>query len=779
MTGATEATLAELLREAQNTNVNLSRLNSLLSSSSGGGGGGGSPLAGIVRTGPIAGLALGALSAATNVVAGVFKFMGNILGKVVGGFTDTVKNLYAFSVNAAMGTAKLSDFYAAFKDLPFLLGTVASIFSQVIKYSEDLLAVYQNLTKFGASFGGDLFVMRNAAARAQLSMTEFASVVTKNSDLFASMGGNVQAGINQFVNIQNKLMGPNSPYARQLLALGYSSAEAAEMIASYMRGQGTMNKQELMNVDKVTKGVVAYATELDTLSKLTGKQREKMEEELKAVELEETYQRFLSQLDPAEAAKIKTAVANMLQTGGKDAAEQLKLAVRGINTPITKGQMDLAASTQGLNLAVNDIIVEAIRQGKSEAEIGKLVREQSMRIGKQQFDLAKQLGESTVAALLASGSTIVTAGNQFSAFYRKLLADSKLPEAERKIIEQRLKQEEGNAATLAQAQQNIKNFGNDLLMAASVFIAPLTGVLVKFGQGLTETISKLVSSKGFKDSVEDVSKWFQETFRLLNQSKTPEQFFTTLIERAVDAFNKISAALTPIWEKSIQPRLISGWNSFLEWMKSTALPAMSKFYNETVKPMLSSVFTGMMDWIIYHLRKNSRIARLLFGETDREKEEESRRMFESGQLQKNVDRYKEQFERIPEAQRDSEYGRSLHAMYLDALNELKEAQRRFGGVAIPAPRRHSGTFGMTGFGTERSNQLVEVQPNEAVLTSAQLDQFGRSLAMGVEINNNLTSEMKTLNKQTAEMLKFIKDTAEYTRRNLDAIKGLDGNLFAA
>lgn len=777
MSGATEATLAELLREAQNTNVNLARLNSLLSSSGGGSGGGGSsPLAGIVRTGPIAGLALGALSAATNVVAGVFKTIGYILGKVVGGFTDTVKNLYAFSVSAAMGTAKLSDFYAAFKDLPFFMGTVATIFSQVIKYSEDLLEVYQNLTKVGASFGGDLFVMRNAAARAQLSMSEFAGVVSRNSELFASMGGNVQAGINQFVNIQNRLMGPNSPYARQLLALGYSSADAAEMIASYMRGQGTMNKQELMNTEKVTKGVVAYATELDTLSKLTGKQREKIEEELKAVEMEETYQRFLSQLDEGEAKRIRIAVANMLQTGGKDAAEQLKLAVRGINTPITKGQMDLAASTQGLNLAVNDIIVQAIRQGKSEAEIGKLVREQSMRIGKQQFDLAKQLGESTVAALLASGSTIVTAGNQFSSFYRKLLADSKLPEAERKIIEQRLRQEEGNAATLSEAQQNIKNFGNDLLMAASLFIAPLTGVLIKFGQGLTDTISKLVSSKGFKDSVEDVSKWFQETFRLLNQSKTPEQFFTTLIERAIDAFNKISAALTPVWENSIKPRLIKGWEDFTNWMKSTALPEMRKFYDEKLKPMLTNLFTGMMEWLIYNLRKNSMIARFLFDETDREKDErksveqspEYARLLAAAQA--------EQAQLAPEMQTGIMYD----AIFAQAKAEMEaRLQRERSRAATPAPRRHSGTLGMTGFGTERSNQLVEVQPNEAVLTSEQLDRFGRSLAMGVEINNNLSSELKTLNKQTADMIKFLKETAEYTRRSSDAIRDLNGNLFAA
>lgn len=798
MTGATEATLAELLREAQNTNVNLARLNSLLSSSgSGGGGGGGSPLAGIVRAGPIASLALGALSAATNIVAGTFRIIGNILGKVVGGFTDTVKNLYEFSVSAAMGTAKLSDFYAAFKDLPFFIGTVASIFSQIIKYSEDLLVVYQNLTKVGASFGGELFVMRNAAARAQLSMADFASVVTKNSELFASMGGNVQTGINQFVNIQNRLMGPNSPYARQLLALGYTSADAAEMIASYMRGQGTMNKAELANVDKVSKSVVTYVQELDTLSKLTGKQREKMEEELKAVELEETYQRFLSQLDPKEAERIKVAVANMLQTGGKDAAEQLKLAVRGINTPITKGQMDLAASTQGLNLAVNDIIVQAIKQGKSQEEIGKIVREQSMRIGKQQYEFAEQLGESTVAALLASGNNVVTAGNNFSAFYRKLLADNKLPEAERKIIEQRLKQAEGDAAALSAAQNNLRNFGNSLLMAVSRFIAPLSGGLVKFGESITATISRLVASDGFKSTIESVTNWFNNAISEFEDVKSVKDFFTVLIDRAIDAYKNVVKALTPVWESTIKPALIEGWKSFLEFAK----PLFSSFV-EFLKPLFKEAFQALVDvvndWIVEktgfgELSKDRKQREMVqqgenYNRWLRHMQEQGnffqRRLLEKGDPKEIYNMYKAQIEggkwkpgtlgsQDPEYAKRVGGGRGSGAgMPLATPDTTPEP-------ATPAPKRHSGTFGMTGFGTERSNQLVEVQPSEAVLTKEQMDQFGRSLAMGVEINNNLTSEMKTLNKQTADMLKFIKETAEYTRRNLDAIKGLDGNLFAA
>lgn len=42
---------------------------------------------------------------------------------------------------------------------------------------------------------------------------------------------------------------------------------------------------------------------------------------------------------------------------------------------------------------------------------------------------------------------------------------------------------------------------------------------------------------------------------------------------------------------------------------------------------------------------------------------------------------------------------------------------------------------------------------------------------------SLVSELQTLNKQTAEMMKYMKDTSEYSKRNIDAINNLSGDLF--
>ena len=786
MGGATEATLAELLAVAQAMNVNMIKLNTMINQirqnggiSSGGGGSVSAPASSAAsglsnlasKLNPLT-LAMSALEGAATLVGKVFSTMFEIVGKVASGFASAASGLTAFSIQAATTGARLSDFYNAFKGLPFFIGEAAGFFAKIIGYSEALLDTYRSLTKAGASFSGDLYFMRDSAARAQLTLSEFAGVISNNSELFATLGGNAQAGITRFVQLQEKLMGPNSPYSRQLLALGYTSQEAAETLASYMRSQGTMNKEELRNNEMVTQGVVAYARELDIISKLTGKNREKLEAELKSIELEESYQQFLAGIkNPAEAAAIKSAVANMLSAGGKDAAEQLKLAVQGIDTAITPGQQALAGATQGLSIEVMKNIAAAIKQGKGIEEIGRITRQEALRVGQQQQRLFNELGTQGVAALRASGSTVVSAGADFQRYARTV---GNLTEAQIAAAEATRRQQAGNAAALATAEQNIRNFGNQLIIMIDKVLAPVSSKLIAFGESMTSAITKLVGSKGFQEVVGNVADWFLATFNKLADSKSPEQFFSTLIDQAKVAFTGIMNVVKPMWNEKVFPALKDGWNNFTDWMKKTALPEMKKFYDETLKPMLSDVFTGVMDFIIYNLRKNSMIARFLFGETEKEKEEEVKRQYDSGQLKKNVERYSTDYGKLTEKQKDTEYGRSIYEMYKSAMQDLVDAEAKFGKdrQATPVDRpnrggRPFGTLGVLGTTAEPQSGTVAIEQGERVLNPFETSTY-----------NNLEQSLQRLNSLTAQMLGIMREQADYSRRNLDATKALSNNLFA-
>jgi hypothetical protein len=87
--------------------------------------------------------------------------------------------------------------------------------------------------------------------------------------------------------------------------------------------------------------------------------------------------------------------------------------------------------------------------------------------------------------------------------------------------------------------------------------------------------------------------------------------------------------------------------------------------------------------------------------------------------------------------------------------------------------RHKGTIGMTGNWWEKSDATLNIQEGESVVTKDQMAQI-----VGAASQNGLAESIQQLNSLVALQVKYAKETAEYAKRNVDATKNLDGNLFA-
>ena len=780
MNGATEATLAELLATANAMNVNLVKLNQLFTqtrSMPGGGGGLGSNTAAAslsalskaanVATGALAGLA----NIASSLVSTVFSALASIVGKVVNLFEETAAGLLNFSRIAMTGNGKLSDLFKSFGNLPFFIGEVMSVFAKLISVAEEYLVTYRQLTKVGAAFGGNLFEMSNMAARAHLTLSEFMGVILKNSDVMATFGGGVDNGIKKFSSTLSKLTSAESPLGKAMLGLGYSAQETAEALASYSRSQGTMTKKGMDNTNMIAAGVVAYAKELDTLTKLTGKNREAIEAEVNKIQAEETYQRFLATLDPKEAEKIKTAVANMLTLGGRDAAEQLKLAVRGLNTAITPGQRQLAAATGGLSLEVSKLIADAIKQGKSTEEIGKMVREQAIRIGKQQNDLFNQIGEEGVAAMQSQGSSVVTAGAEFQKTYRTL---KNVSEAD--IERQRKKQlaDESNAKALAVAEQNIREFGNQITLLLGQILPPITGFLIQFGTGLLSAVSGFLKSDGFLATVKKVTDWFGETFNMLSKTSSFEEFMTVFTERAVDALKNIWNFLVPIWENNIKPQLekfwdwakpkmVEKWNQFVDWLRPYFIQLI-----DYLKKKISEIDVG-------NIVKTATIGTKVTSENQPAYEKQNQLnksvMTASERVSTFFAEFFEGFTGTVLGMDDVAKRMAANRIEKDTAYGINDKRLNAGGLgsATPAPKRELGTAGMLGLLSEPKDAIVQVEKGERVLSPSETSAYNN--------NNNLVQALDNLNKLTAQVAYYMKETSVNTRLNVAATKNLNQNLF--
>lgn len=746
MSGATEAILDDILRQATITNASLAAM--LRQGGSFSGGSGSSVPTFTKSLGP-ASLALGALSAAGNLVSGVFSAIGSVLGKVIGAFTSTASNLYSFAQATAMGTSKLSDFYAAFKDIP-ILGTAFSFFSDFLKYQEQLLDSYQKLTNSGASFGGSLSAMRDAAARAYLSMDEFSQIVTTNSDIFSTMGGNVQGGLNRFVQLQNQMLGPNSEYGKMLAGLGYTGKAAAEVLALYMRSQGTMNKAALQSNDVILKGTMEYAEQLSTLSQLTGQNNEELRKQVEKVQQDELWKAYTSQLSPEKAAAINQLMTERIAAGGEEAGQSLKNAILGLNVPMNDAQVAMDVMSKGLLSRGNAAIVEGLRQGKSTADMLANERKNNLLASQTIKSSVTSLGS---AATAMSKDVLVTAQTGYMRYGRTIEDLSKLNEKERaaKIAQQ--KQQVSEAASLERAQLGIKNFGNSLLTAVWGVIEPMTPILTKFATGAVEVglslvklISSITGSDGFKEAIQGMTNWIKSTFKYLSGSENAKDFWGRLGNVMVDGWDKIKGPAIAIFDK------------FVDFLK----PYMIK--------ILDVIGDQLNAWV-YNLPGGSKILG-----AENPVDRAARRVKEAelnaandkiNQLvaQLNIAKDKNDTEKIQNLEKDLKAATTNRNRILNPNENPNSAQAQ-----IPVGRS-TGSLGVTGklFENWGAGTDVTLHGTEAVVTPNQMNDI---------VNNSTASELQTLNRLVAELVRSNREAVEYARRNVDATKGLSGNLFA-
>ena len=564
MNGVSEALLEELLKSNQAQVAILQKLANSFSSTNAS-----SPtagLAGVSKAATGVSVALNVLQSGFNLLSGLLSNMGSIIGQTIGHFVNLGENLFNFAKQAAYGTAQLSDFINVFKDLP-LVGRAFQLFAGVIRYQEELLVVYRNLSNSGATFGGSLQAMNSAANRAYMSLGEFAKVVGNNADLFSGLGaGNVDRGIVAFVDANKRLMGPDSEYSQGILGLGVSAEQASEFLTTTMRSQGFKDKQATATADQLAKYTNEYVKTLDEMSRLTGVRRDQLDAEVKKAESDQLFQTFTDGLDSASSAAVQNMLA-MAAPFGTAAVEEVKNRLRGLDTPITEAGTNLAIMSGGASLAG-----EGLRKAlKGTAE-------------EQQAAMSRYLGNiaSATGGLVKSVGTVGQAagvlGNMVPAEFQRIsrimqAGGLTFEQAMKKAAEDSAKAAKGPAGAFAEAQQNVKRFGSNMNEIFMRLIAPIVGPLTEFSTVLLQSIISFTSSDGFNKTIKEVTKIMDASFKWVGTAFTDLQasykeggfkgLFSKLGQKLGEAFNNTKEFLTPLWE-GIKPALLQVWDTILK-----------------------------------------------------------------------------------------------------------------------------------------------------------------------------------------------------------------------
>ena len=379
------------------------------------------------------------------------------------------------------GTAQVSDVFNAFRDMPGVIGIVATGLGRLAEIQQKNFEAYQALTDVGVGFGGSLTELRQGAANTYLTLEQFQNVIKNNSQMLAMLGGTADEGARNFVALSSALI--KSDTGAHLMDLGYTTEQVNQGMASYLTMSGGRTAKELQNTDAIVKGSAEYMEQLDGLARVTGQSRDEQEKAMKAQAASAAWQAKLQGMSEDEKKKAVAGLANALATGGKGAADAFQSKVMGI-PPLSKEAQLFTATMGSANSAIMQSASNVTDSTKTMADMNESFFQAANGI---QVDIS-QYGEEQKAALIAQGGPLGQAIQEAQMHANKF---GQQTDEDRRKAMARQALENTQAQQMQQAMTGLKELGAALWGAFSPVIAVVTflfGVVGMLAKGLAKVI---------------------------------------------------------------------------------------------------------------------------------------------------------------------------------------------------------------------------------------------------------------------------------------------------
>ena len=299
--------------------------------------------------------------------------------KAVGGFAEATLSAGA---NVRGLSNALTD---ATKNIP-ILNKITAGFNLSMNYIEDTADVYRTLSKVGAGANGSLFDLRIASAEARLPLEQFAGMVSRNSELLAGFASNIEGSERVIAGIGNALFG-DTKLIERFTNLGYSVEEATEMTLKSMAMDRRAAALENRSTAEQVAEAARYAKSLQTISKLTGKQADQLQDEMQA-----------QMADGAVRAKMRMLEKQGI-TGATEANKQAMEGMAGASAAQKLAMKEILT----LGAPVSDAAKNFVAANGAAAE---LMYEAKAAIESGDPEGAKKASEASLAAAIESGDSM-------------------------------------------------------------------------------------------------------------------------------------------------------------------------------------------------------------------------------------------------------------------------------------------------------------------------------------------------------------------------------------
>ena len=270
-------------------------------------------------------------------------------GQGMGSALQTVTGPAASGISK-MGTAgKVAG--ASLNALAFVAGLAMGVFDSTAK-------TFYDLTKAGATFGGDMIAMRNAASASGSTLEDFSKAVGGNIKGLSSFSGGSTNGAMALTNLTREARNNQ----RELTRLGISYRDTPEFLAGFvgdLSNAGFSLQSFGGDFSRVAKVAVTYRKDLQALSEITGKNLADQEAESKKLATDAAFQSLLADMNVEQAASMKALMASMSPLEQQMLKEKMVLGTFGAETAAA------AATMPGVAGRVTDV-TNALARGESD-----------------------------------------------------------------------------------------------------------------------------------------------------------------------------------------------------------------------------------------------------------------------------------------------------------------------------------------------------------------------------------------------------------------------------
>jgi hypothetical protein len=305
-----------------------------------------------------------------------------------------VGTLYGLGDASVTGAEKISHYTKSFASFP-LFGQAVSDLGNSLDFN---IENFRSLASVGADFGQSLIQLRVVARDALLPLKEFTDFIGSETQTIAGLFGSVNQGtvaVSQLArNVRQNLI-------PQFAGLGLTTENYLDFLGTFLELQRAQGRQDFLSQEQTTAALANYTTTLDTVTKLTGIQRDQLNEAVRRQGADAKFQIFLQGLNRNRQMELQTFVAG-LQGINPALADAVKNIV---STGFPLGEFESNLVATGGSLMSN---IQALRAGTIDIAT----------FAQGLAGSADAFANKFNPAVLATNQSIAEVGNAFVGFRR-------------------------------------------------------------------------------------------------------------------------------------------------------------------------------------------------------------------------------------------------------------------------------------------------------------------------------------------------------------------------